>query len=183
MHVSNNADRNVILELDSRRKVFDLVCGCPGIHFRDIQKRAGASNGALSYNLDQLLKTGLLVISRDGEFSRYYPNKGFADEDKRRALEILRRKTYRQIIMSLLENGACKNGELSHKCNLAPSTISFHLLKLVDSKILEKHAINGSKLFSLRNPELIKENLVIFKDSFRDETVNKFVCTYGETRA
>ena len=119
-----------LLEVGIRQKLFTLISECPGIHFRDVQRRTESSTGNLTYHLDCLVKAGLLTTVRDGKYLRYYAFIEKSTEEKR-ILEIARRKTDRHILLLLLQNETNTNEELSKILNLSPSTISWHIKKLI----------------------------------------------------
>ncbi len=181
MPALNREKKAVVLELSSRRELFSLVRKCPGIHFREIQRRNKLATGALSYNLQKLIEAGLVRTVRDGEYLRYYAQ-NVITADERKVIEVLRRKTLRDIVLCFLENTSCTNKELSLKHGLSPSTISLHLNKLVEENILNKNVTQGKMIYSLNEPELVYKTLTLFKESWLDDIVDKFMETYRKTR-
>ena len=163
-----------LLEVGIRQKLFTLISECPGIHFRDAQRRTESATGNLTYHLDYLVKAGLLTAVRDGKYLRYYAFTERSIEEKR-ILELARRKTDRHILLLLLQNETNTNEELSKILNLSRSTISWHIKKLVETNILCVKA-DGRKLFySVNSPELVSGILIKYKESYMDKFVDRFV--------
>jgi predicted transcriptional regulator len=169
-----NERKRKTLDLSLRQGLFCLVSECPGLHFRDIQRRREMATGTLSYHLDQLVKAGLLTTVRDGEFLRYYVQGKIVVEEKK-VLELARRKTVRHILLFLLNNDMGNNDALSDSLHLSPSTVSWHIKKLIEANVLTSR-VTGRKIFySVNDPEIVRAVLVKHKVSFMDKLVDRFV--------
>jgi predicted transcriptional regulator len=163
-----------LLEGETRQKLFTLISECPGIHFRDAQRRTESSTGNLTYHLDCLVKAGLLTTVRDGKYLRYYAFTEKSTEEKR-ILEMARRKTDRHILLLLLQKETNTNEELSKILNLSPSTISWHIKKLIETNILSVKAEGRKVFYSVNNQELVSGILIKYKESYLDKLVDRFV--------
>ncbi len=162
------------LELEVRQRLFTLVSESPGVHFRDIQRRTKMATGTLSYHLDQLVKVGLLKTMRDGEYLRYYAQSDITEEEKK-VLDLMRRPSVRHIVLSLIQHEELSNEQLSEILRLSPSTVAWHLKKIVEANLVNTRQENRKVLYSLGNPELVKKVLIRYKESFVDRLVDKFV--------
>ena len=167
-------NKKTILELKVRQKIFQLISKNPGLHFRDIQRRLKIGTGSLSYNLDQLIKAGLLRNVQDGEYLRYYTFDEIKDEEKR-ILELVRRKTIRRILLFLLQCKKCNNEEMSTFLQISPSTVSWHIKKLVEAEVLTAKSKGRRTFYSINSPEVAKNVLIKYKKSFKDKLVDRFV--------
>jgi predicted transcriptional regulator len=156
-----------------KHRVYNLICECPGIHFRDVQRRTATATGTLTYNLDCLVKTGILKTVRDGEYLRYYSCKELSADEKE-IIELMRRKSVRHILLFLFENNTNNNEKLSKILDLSPSTISWHIKKLVCAGILKESVVGRKTFYSINNPELIGRVLIQYKESFMDKLVDRF---------
>ena len=94
---------NDVLELKARRKIFQWVNKSPGCHQREIQRGVEMPTGQLTYHLDVMIKNEILVSSKDGNFTRYYPRDIFNPEEKI-ILGFLRRELPRGILLFILIN-------------------------------------------------------------------------------
>ena len=109
-----------------------------------------------------------------GEYLRYYANIQITDEE-RRILEMVRQKSIRHILLYLLETNNCNHEHLVKILDIAPSTISWHLKKLIDASIVNKEVGGRKSFYSLNDPELIKKVLIKYKESFLDILVDRFI--------
>ena len=64
--------RNDILDLDTRRRVLDILRERPGIHFRELLRTASLGSGTLSYHLYVLEREGFVIARRDGMYRRFF---------------------------------------------------------------------------------------------------------------
>jgi predicted transcriptional regulator len=162
------------LELEIRQSIYSLISTSPGLHFREIQRRTKIATGQLSYHLNYLQKVGLTKTKNDGEYLRYYANIQINDEE-RKVLELIRQKSIRHILLYLLENNNCNHEYLVKNLDIAASTISWHLKKLIDSSIVNKEVEGRKSFYSLNDPELVKKVLIKYKESFLDILVDRFI--------
>ena len=98
------------LQLDVRRKIYEIVEQSPGLHFREIQRRSGLAVGSLQYHLDYLQKHHILRTQNEGKFVRYYAVRGPQVEEAndqtqagQKTMAFLRHESTRKIILFLLK--------------------------------------------------------------------------------
>lgn len=60
------------LELETRRKVLDLVVAEPGIHFRRLLQVSGLGSGTIHYHLSVLEREGYIQSRREGRLKRFF---------------------------------------------------------------------------------------------------------------
>jgi len=162
------------LELEIRQSLFSLISSSPGLHFREIQRRTQIATGQITYHLNYLQKVGLIKIEEDGEYLRYYAHIQITDAEKK-VLELVRQKSIRHILLYLLETNNCNHEHLVKSLDIAPSTISWHLNKLIDAGIVNKEVEGRKSFYSLNDPELVKKVLIKYKESFLDVLVDRFI--------
>src|SRR3972149_9416110 len=90
-----------VLDLDSRRRIYEFLEANPGVHLRLIGKVLGMSTGMLSYHLRYMERRGLLRSEEEGHRRRYFDARAFA-EAQRKSIRVLRQDVPREIIMELL---------------------------------------------------------------------------------
>ena len=162
------------LELELRQKIYLLLAKSPGLHFREIQRRTKTATGQLTYHLNYLQKANLIKTLGDGEYLRYYADIQISDKE-RKVLELMRQKSIRHILLYLLEYKRCNHEQLVKSSNLSPSTISWHINKLVDRKIVKKEIAGRNSLYSINDFELVMKTLVKYRESFLDKLVDRFI--------
>lgn len=163
------------MELETRRKIYELIRKSPGIHFREIERRLNIAIGNLQYHLYYLEKENLIRSERDGEYIRYYPKDCMLDEIDRKIISFLRRRTARRILIYLLTNPNANNKEIAQGIGLSPSTISWHLNKLLEAKIVERKKEGRESFFRVKDLERVARLLITYKESFLDRLVEGFV--------
>ena len=163
-----------VLELEIRKNLYSLILKSPGLHFREIQRRTKMATGQLTHHLNYLQKVSLIVTRSDGEYLRYYADMQISDTE-RRVLELMRQKSVRRILLYLLEYKSCSHEQLVESSDLSPATVSWHIKKLVDSKIVDKEVVGRHSFYSINDFELVKKTLVTYRESFLDKIVDKFI--------
>lgn len=166
--------QNEALELEIRQRLYSIISRFPGLHYREIQRRTGIATGQLTYHLDYLKKVRLIKTANDGEYLRYYTNEQMC-ADERKILELSRQKSIRHILLHIIENDCCDHNSLVDSLDLSPSTVSWHLKKLLDSGIITKRTEGRRSIFSINDPELVKSVLIKHRESFLDKLVDRFI--------
>ena len=78
----DTAPLDEILELETRRKIFNLILKNPGLHLHALKKQTDISLSTLRYHLEYLNKRSFLTIQNDGRYKRFYPKEGVGKNDK-----------------------------------------------------------------------------------------------------
>ena len=163
-----------ILELDARKKVYDVVNKFAGCHFREIERKSGMSTGSVNYHLGYLTKYGLIKEEKEGNNIRYFP-KEFNSENKK-LLVLLRQKSIRRILIYIITNKNCNHEQIVKFVKLSPSTVSWHLKKLEDENIITFTKKGRKTHYDLLiNKEEIINLLITYKESFFDSLVDNVI--------
>lgn len=170
----NPPHSNKILELNSRKKIYDLVKMHPGCHFRDLERRSKIPPTSLKYHLNYLNRYGLITEVNDGKKIRYFI-KGFNPQNKI-LLGHLRQESVRRILLFLVSNNQNDRESIVDFVKLSPSTVFWHLKKL-ESKNIIKSIKDGknTKYNLLIDKKEIISLLINHKESFLDSLVNKTI--------
>lgn len=168
----SGADRNPALELETRREIYQHVDDTPGVHFRALLEEFDYAKGTLQYHLRQLVRGGLLEVSDDGTYTRYYPAGSF-DEADRAVMNALRREYARRIVAHLAVEGGLTTTELSDRLDRSPSTVSWHLSKLEDAELVTKNRDGRRVVYELTDPERVEYLYTVHRKSFTDRVVDR----------
>ena len=89
---------------------------------------------------------------------------------------LLRQKSTRRILLYILTNDKCNHEQIVNFVRLSPSTVSWHLRKLIEEKIIG-FVKEGRKTFYplLVDKEEIISLLITYKKSFFDSLVDNMV--------
>ena len=157
-----------------RQNIYNLIVDSPGLHFRELQRRTKMATGCLQYHLEYMKNRALLSTINDGQYLRFYPDLSISMEE-RRVLEFARLQSTRHILIYIMENGNSSHEIIVKNIDLSPSTISWHLKKLVKAKVVIRLADGRRAFFKVSNPELVLRVLSTYKTSFLDNLVNNFI--------
>lgn len=172
------------LELETRKRIYQHVQRFPGAHMRSIGRELAIPMGTLEYHLHYLVKADLLTTRQDPRYTRYFATGELSRRDKD-VLAVLRQPVPRQIAAHLLLEPGSSHGALLTKFALAPSTLSFHIKKLVKAGIVAQEKVGRENLYRVVEPELVAKVLIQHRDSFFDDVIDRFaqVWTGLEPRA
>ena len=149
-----------------------------GCHFREIERKSKLSTGSVNYHLSYLNKNGLIKEEKSGNNTRYFP-KEFKSENNK-LLGLLRQKSIRRILVYIITNKNCYHEQIVSFVKLSPSTVSWHLKKLEEEKIIG-FVKKGRKTYYnlLISKDEIVNLLIIYKEGFFDSLVNNVIETWS----
>lgn len=159
------------LDVNTRREIYTFLREVPGAHFSEIQRRLDLATGTLQYHLRYLEKRDLIEAKRDGRYTRYYPSME-VDRRHKPILGLLRQSTPRRLVLDLIEHGPSRLTDMSDRLDLAPSTLSFHLKKLMKEDIVERPERG---VYQVVDREGMLDLLVTYRSSFIDSAVDRIV--------
>lgn len=162
------------LELASRRAIYQRIADSPGVHFRGLLAELEYAQGTLQYQLRWLADEGIVEVSDDGKYTRYYPAVEF-DETDRAVMNALRRQYSRRILVHLLTDGPLSTTELSERIDKAQSTVSWHLSKLTESGLVTKERDGRSVVYSVCDPSRVEYLYTVHQNSFTDKVVDRIL--------
>ena len=168
------SQKDKILELETRKKIYNLVKKYAGCHFRDLERKGKIPASSLKYHLNYLVKHKLITEKKEGNNLRYFPEE--FNENNKAILGLLRQESIRKILIFLLINENCNHEDFVRFAKLSPSTISWHLRKLETKKIIisTKNGRNTYYKLILDKNEIMNL-LITYQESFLDSLVNKTI--------
>jgi len=158
---------------------------------RQLSKELNMPYGTLKYHINIFQKYNLIILHSEGKFSRCYIKDKVSIDDKK-LLPFLRQKVTRNIILNLLVNVGMSQIEISESLEKHPSTIEFHLKKLLDAqiiqrlstengkvviprsdniKVLEYNPLGNEIIYKLKNPIEVYERIITYSKSFKNDIV------------
>jgi len=165
------------LQLENRKRIYECVRGNPGLHFREIQRRISMPIGVLDYHLNYLVQKGLVTVTKQEGFSRYYPG-GQIGADKMRLLSCLRQEIPRGIILYLLKNPGSTHGQLLENFVISGGTLSYHIKKLVLRGAVKLEKKGRESSLTVIDPDIVTDLLIVYRRTFLDKLVDDFVAAY-----
>ena len=153
---------NEVLELEIRREIYNLIAKNPGLHAKKIAELASITGQLADYHLLYMERCGLITGAKEEGYRRYYVKGKIGIKDRRR-ISILRQELPLKIILFLLKNPGSKHGEILEKLDIAKSTLTYHLKKLVNHEIISEYSDRKDKKYKVINEKEITELLIQYK--------------------
>ena len=129
--------------------------------------------GTLEYHLYQMEKEGLLVTRENGRFKAYFTQEDL-DRRDRDYLYYLRQDMPRRIALEVADEAGISFQRLAERLPISPSTLSFHLKKLLNAGILVETPMGREKTYGCPEPERVRRLIVSYRKTFVDDVVDKF---------
>ena len=151
-----------LLELEARRRLFQLIQDYPGLHEREAARQLGTSQALVNFHRVLLEEHGLIRVERADGTVRLYARaaRGAPTPAEQTILVALRNRSNLHLTLVLLTHGPAKHHELAEALGMGKSTVSFHLRKLEAAGVVAK-AADGS--FRLLDPLKVQQVLTRFK--------------------
>lgn len=167
---------NEAMALTPRDRIYSTIVQNPGLHFREIQRRTNIATGALQYHVDYLKKKNFVREEKQGKFSHFY---ALGNESVDSSLmNLMRQESVRKIIIFLMNKRRATLPTISKNIDLSLSTTSFHMQKLLQSKVVMQKTIIGKIYFYISDKERVLILLVQYRKSFLDSLVDNFIDTW-----
>ncbi len=166
------------LALGTRRDIYNLILSHPGLHEREIARKMGISLSTLDYHLHYLEKREIIVSKKDGRYTRYFASFKVGNQNKK-IIAILRQKTPRSIVLFLLTNPDSIHKDICREVKKSPSTVSFHLKKMVDAGIVEATSLGRETSYTIKNSDEVIKLLITYRNTFLDGAVDRFIETWS----
>ena len=176
-----------ILNLKSRRDIYQFISENPGLHINEISKRINMPRSTLTHHLRYLRKLNLINVKADGSLKRFYicDRVGIKDQE---LLGLLRQRTTFKIIMYLFYPGVCSKAELAKDLKLHPSTVDPHIKKLLDTGIIRPAEVKDGGFVSHREHKPIifkkpvgREIFYVLKDRETVVDIYRLLITHKES--
>ncbi len=165
--------------LKPRKKIYETIAMNPGLHFRELQRRLNMPTGMLEYHLDVMIKDGIIISRQDGKYRRFFANTVMSTKE-RKILGVLRNDVARKIVIFVLEKKMVKHRDIVEHIKLSPSTISYHLDKLVKNGILKREIKGRENYYYVLEPKMVAYTIIKYRKSFLDTLVDNFAKIWEE---
>jgi predicted transcriptional regulator len=163
-------DGNKILELETRKQIYNHILKYPGLHIRDLSRQLDLPKSTLTYHLKYLKKHGFIEENLYENYVRYYALKQ-VDRSHKKILNLFREEASRRVILYLAQNQFSTIDEISRNIHKHRSTVSHHLKKLRNAGILKSYKINGEKRYQVcEGNGRLMFMIVTHENSFDEET-------------
>lgn len=164
---------------ETQEKIYKLIEKNPGLHLSKIAEMLQMRISLTEYHLIQLEQNKKIISQKDekGYYKRYYTEDTELGIENKKLLVLLRQDIPSMIISLLLKHSYLQHKDLLTHFDTGPSTLSYHLRKLVDQGFIEVRTHGEEKGYFLKNKKEITDFLLKyeftswlknFKDIWRD---------------
>ena len=165
------------LDLEIRRKIHELLEKNPGLHLSKIAEMLSLRISHVEYHLLYMEKNELITTTKEKGYTRYYLSGIEIGTKEKKILAILRQEVPLRIVLLIIKKKKAKHGELLTEVDVAASTLSYHLKKMVNKELLTITINKGEKEYSVNNEKEIIQIIIKYKpymvlESFKDTWLN-----------
>lgn len=163
----------------TRDSIFSLIEDNPGIHFREIQRRAGLAVGQVEYHLYQLEKDERIVSREDGKVKRYFciAKESFSE---RQLLFYLRSSNSRDVLQHLARSEYVPMEVLLKVRKSKLQKRETALKSMADDRIIEIFENDGKEYARIRDLAKLLDIAKKYRDSFFDILSENFLALLDE---
>lgn len=147
-----------VLELETRRSIFEMVSSSPGLHMREISRRCDLKLSLVEYHIRALMENDLIVSDMEDGYKRFYISEdlskarsGLTTRQKKK-MHLLRQDVPLRIITVLLDLGPVPHKAILKKVEVSPSTLSYHLSRMKRAGIVKKARTEQGRCFVIIEP-------------------------------
>jgi len=166
-------------EFKARKEIYNYVLEHPGLHLGELSRKMDIPKSTMNYHLNHLKKQELLIKKSEERYTRYYIANKIGKTDKK-IIHLLRQTVPREIIMFLLLHPDSSQIKISKNLKKHPTTISFHLNKLMNIDIIETIPNGNETICRIKNPQYISDLLIKYGESLFDDEADYDVCSLLE---
>ena len=162
-----------VLELENRRRIYQLISKYPGMYLREMEKELDLAVGVLEYHLNYLVKKEMLSTEEEGNKIRYFVSGDISYGDKT-IIALLRQKVPRRIVVYLMLDPDINFKDVQEQFQISKSTLSFHMKKLTEAGVVTATKEGRTTSYRVDDQEMIARILLTYKASFLDSVVDRF---------
>jgi len=169
------------LELERRKDIYTFIFKYPGLHLNELCRKMKIPKSTMNYHLGCLVKKGLLVAAPNGRYVRYYAANNLNETDKK-IFHFLRQDIPYKILVFLFLHPNSSQIKISKNLNKHPTTISFHLKKLLSTELIESIPNGNEVKYKLKNQDDVSDMFVRYSECFFDNMIENVINHSPELR-
>lgn len=155
-----------LLQSANRRRILERIRAVPGIHMRRLSRDLAMAVGTLGPHLRSLEQVQLIVSHKEGRRRSYFARDQIDAKDVR-LLHVLRNRTWRKILLEILNEPGLAFGSLARRMPQRTSTTSYHLRRLKALGLVERAQVGRYAFFRLNQPERVRALLDAYRATYR----------------
>ena len=167
-----------LLALETRRRIYTIVVGSPGLGSREIQRLANMAWGETTYHLDRLVSAGLVHRESGGHQDFYFA--ATVPLGDRTLLRLARAEASRRVLGALLTEADLTVPELEERTALSAGRLSIHLRRFLETGLVESGRRERFRTFRIADRGRVIRILVAYRRSYADGWVDRLMETWSE---
>lgn len=167
-----------VLELETRKEIFEYVQVNPGVHFSQLKRDLDMETGLVQHHLSTLEEYDVVTSEDHQGKRRLFVAEELGDEE-RAILSSLRYETTRHILLFLLEETTARNRAIAEELGVSPATVSWHVSRLVEEGIVSEVEEGRTTYYTVADEDLTMQLLVRYQESFVDRAVDNILDFWG----
>ena len=166
-------------ELETRKRVYEIVSQSPGVHLREIERLSSLPLGVVRYHLERLQREELIFAEEDRYFKRFFPKNRIPNVSTN-TMAVLRQESLRRIMLQLLAEPGSTHQQLRNAMVLPASTLSTYLSILMKKNVVRRERRGRENLYYVVDEEAVMKVLLVYRPSFLDKLVDHAIALYLE---
>jgi predicted transcriptional regulator len=151
------------------QQIYHSILHNPGIHSRELARQLQIPYSTVQYHLNRFSQQGTISMERHGKMLHWF----IAEENgikEKKLLSVLRHTTARYIVYYLMVHLHASERHLSNNLEKHPTTIEFHLKKLLEVGLIEPVQVSKGMVLNTTFPKVTdctpvtNEILYVLKD-------------------
>ena len=141
-----------------RRRILSLVNQYPGLHLRELQRRAQTSAMLVEYHLNVLERLGLVTSQEEGGYRRFFPARDAKvplGRTEKQWLGLLRQPVPLGIALFLIENPGAAHKDIADVVPVTKSTLTYHLKNMESAGLVVREPLGVGREFRLQDAEKV----------------------------
>lgn len=135
----SRVSRAKALDHDTRSEIYELIKTHPGMAPHEVVERLDVGWSTVTYHLDVLERTELVVAHKQGRYRRYFDRTtGRFANGRKQVVSVLQNETTARIAHAVRDHPGLVQRRLAEALGMAPSSIHWHVKRLVEAGLVEK---------------------------------------------
>ncbi len=171
-------DKEDVLQLETRKEIFEYVQSNPGVHFSQLKRDLNMETGLVQHHLNTLEDYDVLASEYHQSKRRLFVAEELAEEE-RAILSSLRYETTRHILLFLMRETRARNRAIAEEVGVSPATVSWHVSRLIENGIVSEIEDGRTTYYTVADEDLTMQLLMRYKESFVDKAVDNVLDFWG----
>ncbi|MCW6167434.1 MAG: hypothetical protein LVQ64_03195 [Thermoplasmatales archaeon] len=167
-----------VLSLNTRRRIYEVVCNSPGLNGRGTQRAAATGRGETIYHLNRLIGAGLIQRERFGREDHYFA--ATIPVGDRRLLGLISSASVRRVLIALVQQSHQSVSDLKAQTGLSGGRLSIHLGRLVTIGVIRASRERHGRTFEVVDPSYVIRVLTTYRPGITDAWVERLSETWSE---